>query len=87
MHPLYLLFDSCLNGEYRLSLDGPVNAFRLWKANSTNGVPLLTCGETITLDSAVPGEAAGVWLEVLAPGTATVTLSFIGAGNAEGREP
>jgi len=53
-----------------------------------DGTPLLAVGQTVTNDIPVtfanPGNVTEVWLEALAPGTAEITFSFIGTGNAEG---
>ena len=90
LHPLRLYDDVLLTPMQRktLTLDGTPGAFKIWLANSTNGTPLLVTGQTTTngqpVTFAVPGTASSVWLEALAPGSATLTTRFNGISAAYG---
>ena len=88
LRPVRLHCNSRLQGHFVLSMTGTQEVVRLWHVPSTNGTPLLAAGQTITngmpVTFATPGGVTEVWLEALAPGTASVTFSFIGTGNAEG---
>ncbi|MCL1921787.1 MAG: hypothetical protein FWG50_12080, partial [Kiritimatiellaeota bacterium] len=67
-----------------LSGDGP---FRVWAEPSTNGAPLLECGQTLTNGQPHSFTATGsrfLYLEAPSPGAAAITLAFEGTGAAEG---
>jgi len=88
LRPVRLHCNSLLQGHFVLSMTGTQEVVRLWHVPSTNGTPLLAAGQTVTngmpVTFATPGGVTEVWLEALAPGTASVTFSFIGTGNAQG---
>jgi len=70
--PFWIHDDVRLPGDYTLSLSG-TGTFKIWKTQSTNGVPLLVMGQTATYDQLVSvfGSAAEMlWLEALTPGAA-----------------
>jgi len=88
LHPVYLLGDSLLDGDYTLSLSGDTGAFKIWPTDSTNGTPLLVVGQTVTNGMPVTFATAGgvteVWLEAVSNGTVTVTFGFTGSDDAKG---
>ena len=88
LHPVYLLGDSLLTGDFTLSLGGAPGTARLWPADSTNGVPLLVTGQTVTngmpVTFATAGDVTEVWLEAVSNGTVTVTFGFTGSDDAKG---
>jgi len=88
LHPVYLLCDASLTGDFILSMSGDPGVARLWLTDSTAGTPLLVAGQTVTdgmpVTFADPGGTADVWLEVVKGGNVTITFSFEGTGYAKG---
>ncbi|MCL1920893.1 MAG: hypothetical protein FWG50_07415 [Kiritimatiellaeota bacterium] len=66
-------------GDYVLTLEGDPGAVRVWESAAADGEPLLVPGQSVTNHWHYY-----VWVEAIAPGTATLTFSFIGTGAAEG---
>ena len=87
--PFYLFSDVLVSGHLILSMEsGDGMAACLWSGPTTNSTLLLTTGQTVTNGLphtfATKGSATQVWLQVLAPGTGSISYGFAGTGNAEG---
>ncbi|MCL2105088.1 MAG: hypothetical protein FWH21_08580, partial [Kiritimatiellaeota bacterium] len=85
--PLRLHRDMQISGVHTLALTGPPGAFRVWVSASTNGTPLLECGQTVSstyYSTFVPDTENDMWLEALLPGEADLTFAFTGTVNALG---
>ncbi len=74
-------------GAYTLSLSGDGGVFKIWTDNSgTNAAPLLSCGQVITNGvggvTFLVGNDTDLYVEVASNGTATITYTYIGEGDA-----
>ena len=91
----YLFSDVLIGSHLILSMqsnDGMIA--RLWSGPTTNSTLLLTTGQTVTngvsivngqtINFATHGEVSEVWLQVLAPGTGSISYGFAGTNNAAG---
>ena len=90
----YLFSDVLVDSHLILSMKGGGMTARVWSGPTTNSTLLLTTGQAVTngisvvngqvVNFATHGEVSEVWLQVLAPGTGSISYGFAGTGNAEG---